>query len=85
WRDILEDKIVSSMRNIISNEDVDDETEYKKVNICFSHLKHTKTIKTMNKTKKSLKKLGAENFIAYRVAKKRVKSLLKDFKNFIKG
>ena len=84
-RDILEDKIVSSMRNIISNEDVDDETEYKKVNICFSHLKHTKTIKTMNKTKKSLKKLGAENFVAYRVAKKRVKSLLKDFKNFIKG
>ena len=84
-RDLLENKIVSSMRNIISNEDTDDEFEYKKVNVCFSHLKHTKAIKTMNKTKKSLKKLGAENFVAYRVAKKRVKSLLKDFKNFIKG
>jgi hypothetical protein len=39
----------------------------------------------MNKTKKSLKNLSAENFIAYRTAKKRVKSLLKDFKNFIKS
>jgi len=83
-RDILENKIVSNMRDIISHEDID-EIEYKKVNVYFSHLKHTKAIKTMNRTKKSLKRLGAENFVAYRIAKKRVKSLLKDFKNFIKG
>ena len=73
------------MTNIISKEEVDEDCEYREINISFSHLKYTKMIKTMNKTKKSLKNLSAENFIAYRTAKKRVKSLLKDFKNFIKS
>jgi MinD-like ATPase involved in chromosome partitioning or flagellar assembly len=82
---LLESKIFKSMQKIIDEEDVDPNAEYRKINVSFSHLKHTKAIKTMNKTKKSLKKLGAENLVAYRVAKKRVKILLKDFKNFIKG
>ena len=80
----FEESVVSNMRKIISKEETDSDIEYKKIDVYFSHLKHTKAIKTMNKTKKSLKKLGAENFVAYRVAKKRVKSLLKDFKHFIK-
>ena len=84
-RKSLEENIVSNMTNIISKEEVDEDCEYREINISFSHLKYTKMIKTMNKTKKSLKNLSAENFIAYRTAKKRVKSLLKDFKNFIKS
>ena len=84
-RELLEKRVSSNMKNIISKEDIEDESEYKKVNLSFSHLKYTKAIKTMNRSKKSLKRLGAENFVAYRIAKKRVKSLLKDFKNFIKG
>ena len=83
-RERLETQIVSDMKSVVSGEDCDEDVEYKEINIAFSHLKHTKAIKTMNKTKKSLKSLGAENFVAYRVAKKRVKSLIKDFKDFIK-
>ena len=80
-RELLEKRVSSNMKNIISKEDIEDESEYKKVNLSFSHLKYTKAIKTMNRSKKSLKRLGAENFVAYRIAKKRVKSLLKDFKS----
>ena len=80
----FERSVMSNMREIISEEETDSDIEYQKIDVYFSHLKHTKAIKTMNKTKKSLKKLGAENFVAYRIAKKRVKSLLKDFKQFIK-
>jgi MinD-like ATPase involved in chromosome partitioning or flagellar assembly len=84
-RETIEKKLVSSINSIIDEEEIDEDGAYENINISFSHLKHTKAIKTMNKTKKSLKKLGTENFVAYRIAKKRVKSLLKDFKNFIKG
>lgn len=63
--------------------DVIEQTDHLEVNIYFTHLKYSKAIKTMNRTKKSITQLSVENFVAYRVAKERSLQFMKDVKNTI--
>lgn len=53
------------------------------VNISFSHLKYSKAIKTMNRSKKSIAQLSTENFAAYRIAKERSFYFMNDVKKVI--
>jgi cellulose biosynthesis protein BcsQ len=55
-----------------------------KVNVTFTYLKYSKAIITMKKTRKSISDLSSEHFIAYRLAKKRIKQFTKDVKMSIK-
>lgn len=59
------------------------ENQDNEVNVFFSHLKASKAITTMDETRKGIKELTTENFVAYRVAKDRIQSLMKDVKNAI--
>jgi cellulose biosynthesis protein BcsQ len=59
------------------------ENQDNEVNIFFSHLKYSKAIVTMDETKKGIKELSTENFVAYRVAKERIQNLMKDVRSAI--
>jgi len=62
----------------------DSECEYPKINTSYASLKYSKAITTMSRKKKTLKSLGAENLVAYRVAKERTRILMKNVKKAIK-
>lgn len=53
------------------------------INFSFTTFKYSKAIKTIKKTKKNIKELMKENYLAYRIVDKNFEELHSDIKNFI--
>jgi len=84
YKDDSDIKYIDEVKEKIEEEIEDTDCEYPKINISYTKLKYSKAITTMNRSKKTLKSLGTENFIAYRVARERIKAFMKDVKKAIK-
>lgn len=62
----------------------DHEDEFKEINVFINKLKYSAAIRRMKKTKKSVRQLGIENQIAYRIAQERISYFISGVKKAIK-